>query len=185
MPDNTTKEQQRVRARISLAASILLGVTLLASGLGKLFSNLPQETEFIDNLIPVFFMTPKVALFIGYGLPWVETGLGILLIFGIWPRLWAVCCLPLISAFMANNSWMLSQGMDEFPECALCFGKLEEILGALSPLQSLGIDIVLFALALTIIFVHPGGFLSSPRWAVKLNEKRKGAKHQNSQAGLQ
>ena len=173
MPDTTTKGQQRVRAAISLAASILLGMTLLASGIGKWFSNLPQETEFIDNLIPVFFMTPKVALFIGYGLPWVETGLGIFLILGIWPRLWAVFCLPLISAFMANNSWMISQGIDKFPQCALCFGRLEEILGALSPLQSLCIDIGLFILALIIIFVHPGTFLSSPPWAVKLSKKSK------------
>lgn len=172
MSGATEKTQQRMRL-ISLVASILLGLTLLASGLGKLFANLPEETEFIDKLIPAFFMTPTVALFIGYGLPWVELALGIFLILGIWPRLWAVFCLPLTFAFMANNSWMISQGIEEFPECALCFGKLEEILGALSPLQALCIDIGLFALALTIIFVHPGGFLSSPPWLAKLGKKAK------------
>lgn len=172
----TEKTQQPMRARISLIASILLGLTLLASGLGKLFANLPQETEFIDKLIPAFFMTPTLALFIGYGLPWIELSLGIFLILRIWPRLWAVFCLPLTFAFMANNSWMVSQGMEEFPECAYCFGKLEELLGALSPLQSLYIDIGLAALALIIIFVHPGGFLSSPSWLAKLGKKSQAAR---------
>ena len=173
--DAVAGSQQPMRARISLIAAILLGLTLLASGLGKLFADLPAETEFIDKLIPAFFMTPTLAYFIGYVLPWVELSLGILLILGIWPRLMAVLCLPLAFAFMANNSWMISQGMEEFPECAYCFGKLEEILGALSPLQSLCIDIGLFALALTIIFVRPGTFLSLPPWVAKLSKKGQAA----------
>ena len=171
MSNHTENTEQRTRLVISLVAAILLGLTLLASGLGKLFANLPAETEFIDKLIPVFFMTPTLAYFIGYVLPWIELSLGILLILSIWPRLIAVLCLPLTFAFMANNSWMISQGMDEFPECAYCFGKLEEILGALSPLQSLCIDIGLFALALTIIFVRPGAFLSLPTWVARLRKK--------------
>ena len=175
MPDATVTSHQRARLIMSLVAAILLGLTLLASGLGKLFANLPAETEFIDKLIPAFFMTSTLAYFIGYVLPWIELSLGILLILSIWPRLMAVFCLPLTFAFMANNSWMISQGMEEFPECAYCFGKLEEILGALSPLQSLCIDIGLFALALTIIFVRPGTFLSLPPWVAKLGKKRQAA----------
>ena len=175
LSNHTENTQPRTRLIISLVAAILLGLTLLASGLGKLFANLPAETEFIDKLIPVFFMTSTLAYFIGYVLPWIELSLGILLILSILPRLIAVLCLPLIFAFMANNSWMISQGMEEFPECAYCFGKLEEILGALSPLQSLCIDIGLFALALTIIVVHPGGFLSLPPWVAKLRKKGQAA----------
>ena len=163
--------QQPTKTRISLIASILLGSTLLLSGLGKGLTNLPEETEFIDNLIPAFFMTPTLAYIIGYTLPWIELGLGIFLILGIWPRFWAAICLPLVSAFMANNSWMISQGMDEFPQCGLCFGKFEEMLGSLSPLQSLGIDIGLFALAIVVIFLHPGGFFSARPWIAKLGKK--------------
>jgi len=176
MSNANATSPHRKRLIIGLVAAIVLGLTLLASGLGKLFANLPEETEFIDNLIPAFFMTPTVALFIGYGLPWVEVALGILLVLRIWPRLMAIFCLPLTFAFMANNSWMISQGMEEFPSCAYCFGKLEEILGALSPIQSLCIDIGLFALAVIIILVHPGSFLASPPWAVRLEKKRQAAK---------
>lgn len=175
MPDATVTSHQRARLIISLVAAILLGLTLLASGLGKLLANLPAETEFIDKLIPAFFMTPTLAYFIGYVLPWIELSLGILLILSILPRLMAVLCLPLTFAFMANNSWMISQGMEEFPECAYCFGELEQILGALSPIQSLCIDIGLFALALTIILVHSGTFLSLPPWVARLRKKGQAA----------
>lgn len=173
MSEAKARNRQPIRARISLIARILLGSTLLLSGVGKMFANLPEETEFIDQLIPVFFMTPTFALFIGYGLPWLELALGIFLILGIWPRFMAILCIPLTLAFIANNSWMISQGMDKFPQCAYCFGKLEEILGALSPLQSLSIDIVLFALALIVIFMHQGTLFSSASWAIKLEKKRK------------
>ena len=141
MSDATVESRQRTKSIISLLASIVLGLVLMASGLGKLFANLPEETEYMGVLIPAFFMTPTVALFIGYALPWIELSLGIFLLISIWPRFVAALCLPLTLAFMANNSWMISQGMDRFPECAYCFGKLEELLGALSPLQSLCIDI--------------------------------------------
>jgi len=174
MSNVITGNRQRVRSTISLVASLLLGLTFLASGLGKLFSTLPQQTEYIDLLIPAFFMTPTMALFIGYVLPWIELALGVFLLLGIWPRLLAVLCLPLTFAFMVNNSWMVSQGMDEFPHCALCFGKLEEILGALSPLQALCMDIGLLALALIIIFVHPYSFFSRPLWMTEFRKKNRG-----------
>lgn len=191
MPDNTTKGQQRVRTRISLAASILLGITLLFAGSGKLigFGEMPgQALEFLDAIIPDVLLTPAVASFIGnvflpYIVPSVEVCLGILLILSIWPRLIALFSLFLSIIFMSSNFWLIRRGTEEFPSCE-CFGIWEKMFGTLTPLQALYIDIVLFALALTIIFVHPGGFLSSPPWAVKLKEKRKGAKHQNNQAGL-
>jgi len=166
MTEAADSTRQR-KARISLVASLILGLTLIASGLGKMFANLPAETSYMDKILPAFLLTPLVGYFIGYVLPWVELSFGALLVLRIWPRLIALFCLPLVSAFMANNLWMISQGMDKFPECAYCFGKLEEILGSLSPLQSLSIDIGLFALALTIIFVHPGGFLSLPGWLAR------------------
>jgi len=151
---------------IILGSSIFLGLTLLVSGTGKI----PGQAEFIDALLQSFW-TPPVAYFIGYCLPWAEVALGALLLFGVLPRIAAGLSLPLIAGFMANNSWALSQGIEQFPRCGHCFGIWEEWLGSISPLQALGLDIVLFCLALIILLLHPGGFLTFRPWFIK----RKGA----------
>ena len=104
------------------------------------------------------FWTPPVAYFIGYCLPWVEVALGVLLLIGVFPRIAAGLSLPLTAGFMANNSWALSQGIEQFSQCAHCFGVWEELLGAISPLQALCLDIVLFCLAFIILLFYPGGF---------------------------
>jgi len=147
---------------VILGSSLFLGLTLLVSGSGKL----PGQTEFIDALLQSFW-TPPLAYFIGYCLPWVELTLGVLLLFGVFPRIAAGLSLPLTAGFMANNSWALSQGIEQFPQCAQCFGIWEEWLGSISPLQALCLDVVLFCLALIILLFHPGGFLSSRPWFIK------------------
>ncbi len=179
MQVTTVASQQRMRARVSLIASILLGLVFLISGSGKVigFGEMPGQTiEFLDVIIPDVLLTPAMASFIGhiflpYIIPWIELCLGILLILSIWPRFMAIISLLLSMAFMASNSWLISQGIEEFPSCE-CFGIWEEIFGTLTPLQSLLIDIGLFALSLTIIFVRPGIFFSSPQWLTKLGEKK-------------
>lgn len=147
---------------VILGSSIFLGLTLLVSGSGKL----PGQAEFIDALLQSLW-TPPVAYFIGYCLPWVEVALGVLLLFGVLPRIAAGLCLPLTAGFMANNSWAISQGVEQFPHCAQCFGIWEEWLGSISPLQALYLDVVLFCLALIILLFHPGGFLSFRPWFIK------------------
>jgi uncharacterized membrane protein YphA (DoxX/SURF4 family) len=181
MTDATQKSRQRVRSIVSLVACILLGFTLLLSGSGKLFAfgEMPGQTmQFIGAILPDGWLTPQSALFIGdiflpYIIPCAELLLGILLLASVWPRLVAAISLPLIAAFIANNSWYISQGKMQFTPCE-CFGIWEDLIGALTHVQSLGLDIVLFALALTIIFVHPAGFLTSPQWLVKLGERAGG-----------
>jgi len=156
---------------------------LLIAGSGKAFGfgEMPGQTmQFIGAILPDAWLTPGLAYFIRailfpYIIPWTELCLGILLLLRIWPRLIATISLPLTAAFMANNLWYISQGKTRFTSCE-CFGIWEEMFGTLTHMQSLSLDIVLFALALTIIFVHPGGFLSSPPWLAKLG---KGAKRQN------
>jgi uncharacterized membrane protein YphA (DoxX/SURF4 family) len=128
------------RGLVILGPSVFLGLTLLVSGFGKL----PGQVEFIDALLQSFW-TPPLAYFIGYCLPWVGVTLGVFLLMGSFPRIAAGLCLPLTAGFMANNSWALSQGIEQFPQCAHCFGVWEELLGTISPLQSLCLDIVLFA----------------------------------------
>jgi len=173
-------EEKRYRARTttSLVASILVGLTLLIAGSGKAFGfgEMPGQTmKFIGAVLPDALLTPEVACFIGdiffpYIIPWTELSLGMLLLLRVWPRLMAVLCLPLVAAFMANNSWLIAQGKTKFSACE-CFGIWEELFGTLTPLQALGVDIGLFLLALIIIFVQPGGFLASPSWLTRLGQK--------------
>ena len=153
---------------VILGSSIFLGLTLLVSGSGKL----PGQAEFVDALLQSFW-TPPVAYFIGYCLPWVEVALGVLLLIGVFPRIAAGLSLLLTAGFMANNSWALSQGVEQFPQCAQCFGIWEEWLGSISPLQALCLDVVLFCLALIILLLHPGGFLTFRPWFVKPKEGEK------------
>jgi len=151
---------------VILGPSVFLGLVLLASGSGKV----PGQTEFIDALSQSFW-TPTMAYLIGYCLPWVEIALGVLLLLGMFPRIVAALCLPLTIGFMASNSWALSQGIEQFPQCGDCFGVWEELLGAISPLQALCLDGVLFCLALIILLFYPRGFLDYRPWFIK---RRKG-----------
>ena len=147
---------------IFVGSAILLGLILLVSGTGKL----PGQTEFVDALLKSFW-TPSVAYFVGYCLPWVETGLGIFLLLGLFPRLAAALCLPLIAGFIANNGWALINGVEEFPECAYCFGIWEEFLGTLSPLGALVLDIVLLGLALIVLLLHQEDFFKFQPWFIR------------------
>jgi uncharacterized membrane protein YphA (DoxX/SURF4 family) len=173
----------QTRATVGLVASILIGLTFLLSGSGKVFGygDMPGQTmQFIGAIIPDAWLTPRLALFMGdilfpYIIPWAELCLGILLLVRIWPRFFAAVTLPLVAGFIANNAWYISQGQIKFTSCE-CFGIWERFLGTLTHVQSLYIDIILFALALTIVIVHPGGFFSSPQWAVRLSQKTKAPK---------
>jgi len=174
MPDDVTQNRKQTRAIISLVAGIIVGLTLIIAGMGKAigFGEVPGQTiEFIGDILPKAFINPTTVflifeIFIPYILPGVEMILGIFLLIGFVPRLAAVICLPLTLAFMSNNIWSISQGLDKFPEC-VCFGIWEKLFGGLTPVQALGYDIGLFVLALVIILVHPGRFLSSREWLTK------------------
>jgi uncharacterized membrane protein YphA (DoxX/SURF4 family) len=178
MPEATGGNRHRVRATVSLVASILVGLTLLIAGSGKAtgFGEMPGQTmQFIGAILPDAWLTPGVAYFIGdiffpHIIPWAEILLGIFLLARLWPRIIAALCLPLTAAFMANNLWYISQGETRLASCE-CFGIWEEMFGTLTHVQSLSLDIGLFMLALAIIFVHPNGFLSAPSWWAKLKKK--------------
>jgi hypothetical protein len=115
--------------------------------------NLPNETEFIQQLSPVFMMSPTMASMFAYALPWVEIFAGLLLLIQVFPTLVATfICVPLTIGFATNNIWMISQGA-VYERCNYCFGQLEIILGALTPWQSLCIDVVMFGMACLIVFI--------------------------------
>ncbi len=181
MPVKTERSNQRVRTTISLVAGILLGVTFLISGSGKVFAfgQMPGQTMlFIGYILPEAWLSPGFAdflenTFLAIIIPWTELCLGILLLLRIWPRFFAAVALPLTLAFMANNAWYISQGKNEFVSCE-CFGIWEKWFGTLTHVQSLSLDIILFALALTIVLIHPAEFFSSPPWLAKLGQGTKG-----------
>ena len=172
---------RRARNISSLVAAIIIGLVFLASGSGKAFGfgELPGQTmEFIGYILPDALLTPTMVIFIydiliPYILPWTELVLGCLLLIGFVPRLIAVLCVPLSLALMGNNIYSITQGMAKYESC-VCFGIWEQVLGELTPVQSLGIDIGLFILALIIIFNYPGGFLLSRKWLANLGKKKHG-----------
>ncbi len=172
-------KKKRIRFIISLVACILIGVTLIFSGTGKLleFGEMPGQTaEFIGRVIPDAWLTSTTVfliydVLIPYVLPVAELVLGIMLLIGFVPPLIAVLVIPLTLLFMANNIFSISQGLDKYASCA-CFGIWEKMFGTLTPGQSLIYDIVLLVLALVIIFVYPNGFLRSQDWLRKLCRKK-------------
>jgi uncharacterized membrane protein YphA (DoxX/SURF4 family) len=180
LSNETEKKPLRKRAIASLVASIIVGIVLLAAGSGKLFGfgELPGQTiDFIAVIIPEAWQTPGFYAFIGdvffpYLLPVVEMVLGILLIVGFIPRLMATLTLPLAAVFLANNAWSIHIGMDEYPDC-VCFGIWEHIFGVLTPFQSMFIDIGLILLAIVVIVLHPGPFMSSRAWLARLGQRNK------------
>ena len=147
---------------IVVGSAVIVGLTLLVSGTGKL----PGQTEFLWALLQSFW-TPAIAYFISYLLPWAEIGLGILLLLGIFPRIAAALFVPLAVGFMANNSWALMHGLENFPACGSCFGIWEEFLGTLSPFGALIFDIVLLCLTLVVLLLHQEKFLSFQSWFIR------------------
>lgn len=168
-----------VRSVISIVACLLIGLTLILAGGGKLanLGQVPGQTEFLDRFIPDLLMTPEFAQFIGLVfIPWIlpiaEILIGLALVIGIWPRLIAILVLPLVLGFMANNSYMIATGVDKYPTCE-CFGVWEQWLGGLTPLQSMYYDIILLILAVIIIIVQPAPFLSHQFWINKFLSRDK------------
>jgi uncharacterized membrane protein YphA (DoxX/SURF4 family) len=177
--DSTNLKRIKIRRTISLIACIFIGLTLLMSGTGKIFGygEVPGQTmEFIGDVLPDFLLTKFTInliynIIIPYVVPYLELAIGIFLLIGFLPRIMAIVFVPLTLVFMANNAWAIMKGMDKYPSCT-CFGIWETILGGLTPLQSFYYDITLFIFALTIIAVHPAGFLVSRDWLRKLGRAK-------------
>ncbi|MBN1376086.1 MAG: DoxX family membrane protein [Dehalococcoidia bacterium] len=167
MPSSYEYDSQPiVRSVISVIACVIIGAILLFAGIGKLseLGTIPGQTDFLDKFIPDFIFTPEFARFIGLVfIPWIlpisEIIIGAALVIGIWPRIFAILFIPMVFGFMANNSYAISIGLEEFPECE-CFG----IFATLTPIQSMYMDVGMFILAVLIIIIHPGGFFAHQFW---------------------
>jgi len=149
------------RDLIALGPTTFVGLTLFISGVGKI----PGQTEFVDLLLKSLW-TPTMAYLIGHVLPIGEIILGLFLVFGIFPRIAAGLCLPLLIGFMANNSVAMGRGMGEFPSCG-CFGVWETLFGIVTPMQAMVLDVVLLLLAVIILVFHPTGLLHFRPWLIK------------------
>jgi len=154
------------RDLIALGPSTYIGLILVMSGVGKIMGEtIPGQTEFVDLLLKSLW-TPTMAHLIADVLPVGEIILGVVLLLGIFTRIAAGLCLPLIIGFMASNSVAISQGMEEFPSCG-CFGVWEELFGMVTPMQAMALDVVLLLLAVVILVFHPSGFLHFRPWLIK------------------
>jgi uncharacterized membrane protein YphA (DoxX/SURF4 family) len=151
---NISIKKDAQRYWIGVIACVILGLILILAGVGKLFANLPNETEFLEHLAPVFSVTEWEAGLLAYTLPWVEIVAGLLLLLQVWPALTAVLlCVPLCIGFATNNVWMLLSGL-QYESCNLCFGELEILLGSMTPMEALIFDGVLFLLILIVVFIN-------------------------------
>ena len=151
----------RIRYLVSTVAGIILGLGLLAAGLGKLV--MQTETFRVFYTPHTTFVTPAIAYQIELWLPPVEVAIGLLLILGIATRLAAVFASGMVLAFIVNNSWLLSQGLGQ--EACGCFGILDTLAaGGLSTFGALYMDIGMLVVGLLIVLCHPHRFLSVRPW---------------------
>ena len=151
----------RYRYWVSAVASIILGLIFFIAGLGKLL--LQAGTFGIFFTPDKVILTPALAGVISVWLPPIELVIGLLLIVGIATKAIAIFSSVLITAFIVNNGWLLSQGLGYEP-CD-CFGMMEIIFqGSLSTEGALYLDIGMLALAFVIIFCYRRSLLATQIW---------------------
>ena len=152
----------RYKRWIAIGASIILGMTFIFSGLGKLLGL--EELLATTWLLPV--ISQELGTIIAYVLPWFELLLGIVLIAGICTLLAASFAFPLVLSLIFYNSWMIAEGWAY--ESCLCFGVFEKIItGELSTMDSLYIDIgLLILVCLIFFFSYPHKLLNLRPWFI-------------------
>lgn len=137
---------------LTLISRLILGVVLLVAG-GLKIGNLPKSAMAVRayELLPV-----SLANFLGYTLPWIEIGLGLLLIVGVTVKIsGAVGALTMLAFIIAiAQAWARGLSID----CG-CFGGG----GAIDPedtkyLSEIIRDIGLMALGIFLYFYPKGRF---------------------------
>ena len=137
---------------LTLLSRLILGVVLLVAG-GLKICNLPKSAMAVRayELLPV-----SLANFLGYTLPWIEIGLGLLLIVGVTVKIsGALGALTMLAFIIAiAQAWARGLSID----CG-CFGGG----GAIDPedtkyLSEIIRDIGLMALGIFLYFYPKGRF---------------------------
>ena len=154
----------RVRFWGGVVAGAVLGMVLIAAGIGKLA--LHTEAFRVFYTPHETFVPQVLADAAELWLPPVEVAVGLLLVLGVASRLAAVVASGLVVAFIANNGWLLSQGLGQ--ESCGCFGILDTLSSAgLSTTGALYMDIGMLVLGLVVVFLYPRGFRSVRPWFLK------------------
>ena len=153
----------RYRYWIAFGASILLALVFITSGVGKLMG----QSAFLLTL-STWLVNENIAAWVAGWLPWVELALGLCLLVGIVPQIAAGISTLLIAGFIMHNSWMIAHGLGYEP--CHCLGILDRIMGEMSTVTSLYVDIVLIILALAVYFSYPGRLLNVRPWFLRRRE---------------
>jgi len=137
---------------LTLLSRLILGVVLLVAG-GLKIGNLPKSAMAVRSyeMLPI-----PLANFLGYTLPWIEIGLGLLLIVGVTVKIsGALGALTMLAFIIAiDQAWARGLSID----CG-CFGGG----GAIDPedtkyLSEIIRDIGLMALGIFLYFYPKGRF---------------------------
>jgi uncharacterized membrane protein YphA (DoxX/SURF4 family) len=153
----------RVRYWVAFWASILLAVVLLTAGVGKLMG----QSAFLLTL-ETWFVSENIANWVANWLPWVELVLGLCLLVGFFPQIAAGITALVVAAFAMHNGWMIANGLGHHP--CHCLGIMDNIMGEMSTVTSLYVDIGLIILALAVYFSYPGRFLNTRPWFMRWRE---------------
>ena len=153
----------RYRYWIAFGASVLLALVFITSGVGKLMG----QSAFLLTL-STWLISDNIAAWVASWLPWVELVLGVCLLVGIFPQIAAGISTLLIAGFAMHNGWMIGQGLGYEP-CG-CLGILDNIMGEMSTITSLYVDIGLIVLALAVYFCYPGRLLNTRPWFLRWRE---------------
>lgn len=140
---------------LTLATRIGLGGIFIFAGVAKL----PYLDRFAWSVNEYGILPYSLAKGYAYSLPGLEVALGILLVLGLFLRFSALISILVTLSFIIANSVALAQG-ETIPYC-YCFGDVRPLLMRHS--LSLGIDIVLLAMAFQILF-HRRDFLALGPW---------------------
>ena len=139
-----------------------MGLVFTVAGLGKLLR--PGETFQLFSFPD--YLPAALSRVVFIWLPYLELIVGLLLIIGVATKLVTSFATVLIAGFIANNVWLLTQGLGDKP-CG-CFGMAERIAQArLSVLGSLYIDIIMLALVLVIFFYSQSRFFNVHSWFLR------------------
>jgi uncharacterized membrane protein YphA (DoxX/SURF4 family) len=153
----------RVRYWVAFGASIVLAVVLLTAGVGKLMG----QGAFLLTL-ETWFVSENIANWVANWLPWLELVLGLCLLVGIFPQIAAGITALLVAAFIMHNGWMIAHGLGYQP--CHCLGVMERIMGEMSTVTSLYVDIGLIILALAVYFCYPGRLNNVRPWFLRWRE---------------
>ena len=135
----------RYQAFLKLGARLFIGLAFTLAGVGKL----PQEAQFLDEVMSYHVLPHAVAWWYGSVLPWLEVGIGVMMLLDLCTTLAAAFGLPLVCSFIVANSLGLLRGQI----VCHCFG---EIVLAVPTVAVLVIDFILLGLLGSILWVQSG-----------------------------